>query len=444
MRMLIRVFGLALFLTAALFGQTTSMTGTVSDPSGAVVPSATITIVNIETSAERQTTSDTQGRYTMQQLTPGTYRITAKAPGFADAVIEKLELLVNQPATVPIVFEKLGKTSTTVTVDAAVVQVNTTDASLGNAISTEAIIELPMYARNVAGLLAFQPGVTSFGSFGAQNLDYRSGSVDGGKSDQSNVTLDGVDVNDQNTRAAFTSVLRVTLDSVQEFRTTTVGGSSDSGRGSGADTVLVTKSGTNDFHGSLYEYRRGTETAANSFFNNLSGVPVAPLLINVFGGSLGGPIKKNKLFFFINYEGRRDASSLSVTRTVPTETLKQGIVQYHNTSGQVQQLTPGQIATIDPLGIGIDPAALKLLQAYPKGNNTSLGDQLNTTGFTFNAPGHADQNTYIARFDYKVDDAGKHSLFWRGNLQNDSANNLSTTLNAPQFPGDQPNGVTSG
>lgn len=353
-------------------------------------------------------------------------------------MLNNVQLLVNQPATVPIVFAKLGSTNQTVTVEAAATQVNTTDASLGNAINNQAIIEMPMYARNVAGLLAFQPGVTSFGSFGQQDLDLRSGSVNGGKSDQSNISLDGADVADQNTRQAFTSVLRVTLDSVEEFRTVTTNGDVATGRGSGADIQLVTKSGTNGFHGSLYEYRRGTETAANSFFNNRSRVPIAPLLINVFGGSAGGPIKKNKLFFFINYEGLRSASAVTVTRTVPTETLKQGIVQYHNKAGNLVQVGPDQIKQIDPAGIGISSAALTDLKKFPVGNDTAIGDQLNTTGYLFNAPGHSVQNTYIAKFDYHMTD--RHSFFVRGNLQNDSANN--GTSNAPQFPGLPPNSVS--
>jgi hypothetical protein len=438
MQKLLWALPLALLIATAAFGQTTSLTGTVTDPSGAVVPSANITIENTTTGAQRDAKSDAQGRYSLQQLTPGTYRLTAKASGFSDVIINTVELLVNQPSTVDIVFAKVGTTTQTVTVEAAAVQVNTTDASLGNAINTQAIIEMPMFARNVAGLLAFQPGVTSFGSFGAQNLDFRSGSVNGGKSDQANITLDGADVANQNNRQAFTSVLRVTLDSVQEFRTVTSNGDAATGRGSGADIQLVTKSGDNNFHGSLYEYRRGTETAANSFFNNRSGVPRAPLLINVFGGSAGGPIKKNKLFYFINYEGRRDASAVSVTRTVPTETLKQGIIRYRDTSGQPRQVGAAEIKGIDPGGIGINDAALADLKKFPVGNNSQLGDSLNTTGFTFNAPGHAVQNTYIAKFDYRLKD--NHTFFIRGNLQNDSADN--GTANAPQFPGLPANSVS--
>lgn len=430
-------------MCASLFGQTTSITGTVSDPSGAVIPGATITIVNTATGAQREATSDARGTYTIQQVTPGIYKVTAKAAGFADVVIDKVELLVNQPATIPIGFQKLGSTTTEVQVEAAAVQVNTTDASLGNAINNNAIMEMPMYGRNVAGLLAFQPGVTSFNSFGSSSQDYRSGSVNGGKSDQGNITLDGADVNDQNQRTAFTSVLRVTLDSVEEFRTTTTNGDSATGRGSGADIVLVTKSGTNDFHGSLYEYRRGTETAANTFFNNQAGVKIAPLLINVFGGSGGGKIIKNKLFYFVNYEGRRDASSSSVNRTVPTASLRSGMVGYTNAANQTIFLTPAQIQQIDPAGIGVSPAALKTLQGMPLPNNTSIGDGLNTQGFIFNAPTHQVQNTYIAKFDYHPDDAGKNSIFVRGNLQNDSGASTASngTAGLPQFPGLPPNSI---
>ncbi len=449
MKNLLLYLAAALLAATAAFAQTTAITGTVTDPSGAIVPGATITITNLQNGAEREATSDAQGRYAIQQVTPGTYKLAAKAPGFAEAVIDKVDLLVNQPATVAVTFEKLGSTSTAITVEAAATQINTTDASLGNAIESHAILELPFFARNAANLLEYQPGVTSIGTennnltysaTGGPGYDDRNGSVNGGKADQSNITLDGADVNDQNTRRPFTSVLRVTLDSVEEFRTTTTNAGAQQGRSSGAEIALITKSGTNEFHGSLYEYRRGTETAANSFFNNLSGVPVTPLLINIFGGSAGGDIKKNKLFYFLNYEGRRDASAVSVTRTVPTETLKEGIVLFHNAAGAIQQVTPDQIKAIDPAGIGIDPAALKVLQSYPVGNNTSTGDQLNTTGYTFNAPGHTVWNTYIAKLDYKVDDAGKNSVFVRGNLQNDSSTNQPS--NAPQLPGQQPASVT--
>jgi hypothetical protein len=445
MNRLVVLFLLLACLGVGLYAQSSSVTGNVTDPTGAVIPGATITLHNVETGAERTTTADPQGRYNVQQVPPGLYKVTAKASGFADVVIEKLELLVNQPATLELKFEKVGSTATSVVVEAAAAQVNTTDASLGNAIDSNAIVQMPMFARNVVGLLAFQPGVTSFSSPGAaasgttEGSDYRSGSVNGGKSDQGNITLDGADVNDQNGRTPFTTVLRVTLDSVEEFRTTTTNGDSGTGRGSGADVALVTKSGTNTFHGSLYEYRRGTETASNTFFNNAASQPIAPVLVNVFGGSAGGAIKKNKLFYFINYEGRRDASANSVNRTVPTLTLRQGIVSYTNTQGQTGvQIPAAQLASIDPAGIGVNAAALKQMQAMPAPNNTTIGDGYNTAGYIFNAPGYNVQNTYISKIDYHPND--RNSLFIRGNLQNDWADN--STTNIPQFPGLPPNSVS--
>src|SRR5258708_6201744 len=259
MKKLVGILVLGAALTVSLFAQTASLAGTVSDPTGAVIPKAVVTVTNTQTGAKRSDTSDSQGRYTIPQLPPGTYSLMAQVVGFNDVTIQRIELLVNTPSTVNVVFDKVGSTTTSVQVEGAAAQLNTVDASLGNVITSTAIVELPSFARNVANLLTFQPGVAYFGippnsSTGVP--DDRNGSVNGGRSDQSNTTLDGADVNSQSDRAAFSSVLRMTPDSVEEFRTTTTNGGADTGRGSGADITLITRSGTNDFHGSLYEYRR--------------------------------------------------------------------------------------------------------------------------------------------------------------------------------------------
>jgi hypothetical protein len=431
---------LVVFVAVALYGQTmTSLTGTVTDPSGAVVPGATVTLVNDDTAAQREDRSDSQGRYSFAQVQPGHYHLAAKASGFTDVTVNAIRLLVNTPATIPIVFEKVGTVATTIAVTAEAIQVNTTDASLGNAIGDKPITQLPFEARNVVGLLALQPGVTFLGDPDpAQQPDYRSGTVNGGKSDQANVTLDGMDVNDQQNRSPFTSVLRVTLDSVQEFRTITTNAGADFGRTSGAQVSLVTKSGSNTVHGSLYEYLRNTKTSANDFFANAAGLPRAKLNRNVYGISLGGPAIKNRLFFFLNWEARKDRSetlnsSINQTRTVPTDNFRNGIFTYTRKDGTIGQLGPAEVKALDPLGIGENPAVLSVLQQYPHANSSAAGDSLNTAGYVFNASTPLDWNTYIARFDYRLDNDGKHSLFWRGNLQNDRyANGL------PQFPG-QPN-----
>ncbi len=253
-----------LLLTPCLFGQSsTSLTGVVKDPSGGVVPGATITIVNTQTGAQREAVTNDSGVYTFPQITPGTWELTAKKTGFTSAEVKDIRLQVNTPATLNINFEKVGGVSETVTVTASAAMVNTSDATLGNAIAGSAIVQLPSYARNVVNLLLLQPGVTE------------DGNVNGGKSDQANVTLDGVDINDQVNRNVTNPVLRVTLDSVQEFRTTTTNSNAEQGRGSGADIALVTKSGTNEFHGSMYWYNRNENFVANNFFTNRNIAPVS-------------------------------------------------------------------------------------------------------------------------------------------------------------------------
>ena len=290
-------------------------------------------------------------------------------------------------------------------------------------------------------LLSLQPGVLYLGRQIDQTVDSRSGAVSGARSDQTNVTLDGVDDNDQTNGFAFTGVLRSTLDSVEEFRVTTTSANADAARNSGAQVVLVTKSGTNELHGGLYEYNRNTAAVANDWFNKQAelsqGLPNKPgqLIRNTFGGTLGGPIKKDRLFFFVNYEGQRTAENQQQTLTVPTASLRAGNVEYISTSGSTVTLTPTQIAGMDPgclvctYGPGVDPNTLALFNQYPLPNGQVYGDGLNTASFTWSAPNPTVLETYITKFDYL---AGSHRLFARGNLQNDN------TSGVPQFPGVPP------
>jgi hypothetical protein len=260
---------LAMFLSGrTVWGQaTTSVRGSVTDPSGRAVLGATVAIANSESKTERTTTSGEQGEYQFLLLQPGTYTLTVTATGFARYEQTGLQLLVNTPATANIEL-KLGQSSQTVTVTSEAPALNSVDASIGNSFSETQVKQIPLEGRNVPDLLNLQAGVSYTGNRSDvdNQQDTRSGSVNGARSDQSNVTLDGVDVNDQGAGSAFTSVLPVTLDSVQEFRVTTTNYNADQGEGSGAQVALVTKSGTNNFHGSLYEYMRNTITSANDFF----------------------------------------------------------------------------------------------------------------------------------------------------------------------------------
>src|ERR1043166_3558591 len=193
MQKLFVVFALSCFLAIGLPGQAlTSINGTVTDPTGAVIPGAKLTLVNVDTGSQREDVADSQGRYIFSQVQPGNYHLTAKAAGVHDVIVNDIRLLVNTPATVNVSFEKVGTIATAIAVSAEAVQVNTTDASLGNAVGGTVITQLPFEARNVVGLLSLQPGVVFLGEPDPGKLnDYRSGAVNGGKSDQANVTLDG-------------------------------------------------------------------------------------------------------------------------------------------------------------------------------------------------------------------------------------------------------------
>ena len=214
-----------------------------------------------------------------------------------------------------------------------------------------------------------------------------------------------MDVNDQVNGYAFTSVLRMTPDSLEEFRVTTTNENSDIGRSSGAEVVLMTKGGGNNLHGSLYEYNRNTDTSANDWFIKQSEISTgkpnqAPKLIrNIFGGSLSGPIKKDRAFFFTNVDLRRDREAESAVREIPSATLRQGIVQYQDVNGNIDQLTPQQLTAMDPLHLGPDPVMLAYFNSYPTPNDNSVGDGYNFTGFRFPAPVNNNFDTYIARFD---------------------------------------------
>ncbi|HEX6503115.1 MAG TPA: carboxypeptidase-like regulatory domain-containing protein [Terriglobales bacterium] len=435
----------------------TSLQGTVTDQSGSAIPNATVVLLNAESKVERTATTGQRGEYRLLAVPPGTYSLRVTAPGFAHYEQTSLQLLVNTPATANVEL-KVGGVTESVTVTSETPALNMVDASIGNSFDQTQVRQIPIEGRNVPDLLSLQAGVAYTGNRPDidKNQDTRSGSVNGARSDQSNITLDGVDVNDQGNGYAFTSVLPVTLDSVQEFRVTTTNYNADQGEGSGAQVSLVTKSGSNNFHGSLYEYHRNTLTSANDYFVKgseiASGQSNRPdkLIRNIFGTSLGGPIKKDRLFFFVNYEGTRQREEQSTVRTIPTPTLCQGILRYTNVNGGITTMTPADIAKLDPLqggynnqGPGINQAVLNFTNhtgywdtTFCNGkfvtNDISVGDTLNYSGFRFRAPVSLDNNAFVARLDYHLTGDGKHTIFWRGALQN------LFNPQAPFLPGSPP------
>ena len=425
---------------------TTSVRGIVTDSSGAAVSGAHVSLANPALAVQRETNTSTSGEYEFLALPPGTYAVSVTANGFRKYEVPKLQLLVNNPATLNVTLE-VGTAVQTVEVSAQTETLNTTDASLGIAFNENQVKELPLEGRNVPDLLTLQAGVVYIGNNPGidTDTDTRSGSVNGARSDQSNVTLDGIAVNNRG-GSAFTSVLPVTLDSVQEFRVTTSNYNADQGGTGGAQVALVTKSGTNQFHGSAYEYMRNTYTSANDYFNKqaqlTSGEPnLAPKLIrNIFGGSIGGPIKKDRLFFFANYEGTRRAEAQVVTSAVPSATLRDGIVEYpcattaacpggsvtglsgksYTVAAGNYALGPSTIQMMDPLHIGVNTAIQSFLNSsyWPQGNSSAVGDGLNTVGYVFSSPISLVQNWYIAKMDYNITADGKHRVSVSGALAN--------------------------
>src|SRR5579859_530289 len=388
--------------------------GTVTDHSGAAVAGATITITNLKTNFSRSQTTSSSGGYSFDLIPPGDYKVEISANGFRKEIVSPVGALVGNVAEVSRVLE-IGEVTSSVVVEggSGTVQINMQDATLGNTIVSNQILGLPMEARNVQSLLTLQPGVTP------------DGYVAGARSDQSNITLDGVDINEAQSSDIGSPVLRLNAEAIEEFRVTTVNANADQGRSSAAQINLVTKSGTNTWHGALFEFYRGTLFEANDWFSNASGTPRTPLVRNTFGGALGGPIVKNKLFFFYSYEGRRDATATPVTQVVPLPSLGQGTINYSYCTDATCNVTPTASLNLTQnqqvyADAGINPTALAALAAaaakYPA-NDTTVGDGLNTGGFRFNAPTPVALNSHSAKFDYTLNHS--QNLFVRLNVIDD-------------------------
>jgi len=435
---------IALLVLATLFSLaahaqtgTSSVRGQVLDPQARAVPGAYVKISDENNKLVRSQITGESGEFSFPGLPPATYHLDAAAAGFKKLTIERVIAAVGVTTEVPVRLE-VGEVTQTVAVSGAQEALQTADATLGNTLEGRRIEELPLNARNIVGLLSLQPGVTRFGE------------VNGARRDQSNVTLDGVDNNYQLTGLdpialalgygpqAFGSVLRATPESVEEFRVITSNPTATDGRSSGAEVAMVTRSGTNHFHGSVYEFNRNTDFTANDWFNNQAGhylansaqvlagtaqagAEVSPrpkLNRNVFGFTAGGPILHNRLFFFFNYEGRRDASQTSEARYAPSASFRQGTMQYQNTAGGVTTVTPTQFAALFPGTGGENPVALQNLQAAPLPNYNGIGDGFNLEGYRFNAKTPAAYATDILRLDYRITD--RQTLYLRSNYQNDN------------------------
>ena len=435
-------------------GDTSSMTGTVADQSGATVAGATVTLTNPTTGAKFTVKASADGSYRFSNIPPGQgYVATFTAQGFSPYTVKDIYLTVSNVRTQNATLTVGANVSTIeVTASNSEVTIDTTTPTIGNTFDVQQLNNLPVQQRNdPTALFSLQPGVTD------------QGAVAGARVDQNYVTLDGMDVNDLSNGNSFQSnsgagisegfsgsiVGHAPIDSIEEFHGNVAGIESTTGAGSGGQFQLVTKSGTNKFHGNLHEYHRDPSFVANTWFGNNSGIARNHLIQNQFGGNIGGPVLRDKLFFFFNYDESRIISGAVQQRTVPLASLRAGTITYctgNTNCNTTNSKTKAQVAAFDPAGIGesstwannpnpnsakFDPSKgnTGFLARFPQSNNSNTGDGLNTGGYAFNAPANNYLTTYVTRVDYNLSQSMK--VFARFNIARQDA------VDAPnQFAGD--------
>ena len=360
-------------------GQTTQgeIVGTVRDPQGSSVPGVSVSVTNAGTGLTRTSTTADNGSFRFPALPTGVYELTAEKAGFAKLVVKDIQVSVDEVRTVDVNMA-IASQSSTVTVEGAALLVNTESQHLGDVINEMQVTALPLNGRNFAQLALLNAGVAAFGGGGGQQGGEGgiSGySSNGQRSSSNNFMVDGIDNN--NYQGGSVSQLP-SIDSIQEFQVQTNNYSAEYGRNSGSVVNLVTKSGTNQLHGSLYEFLRNNDLDARNFF-----APTTPeLRLNQFGGTVGGPIRKDRTFFFGNYEGFRQIAGITRLTIVPTDLQKQGI--FTDSSGNQVQLP-------------LDPVAAQLLKLYPEPNTNQAG------GNFISSPNLTDStDQYLIKLDHRT------------------------------------------
>lgn len=382
---------------------TGSITGSVTDPSGAAVPKANVSILlagGARSVAATQTSG--QGLFSIQSLRPELYDLSVDAPGFVTYKLRNVKVDPSRPTDLPPIKLELAATKTSIDVSAGVETVQVSSPEISTTVTIDQIKDLPVADRGPLSFISTQAGVAP--------TQYET-DIDGQRSSFSTVTLDGINIQDNYIRTGGLDYLpnQLFLNQVKEF---TVNTSNMSSVESGASQVnFTTPSGTNQFHGDLLWQNRNNSTAANDFFDNSDGVHLPRLNLNQGGGSLGGPIKHDRLFFYVNYEFYRLASQTAVDQTILTSTARQGIFKYIDSNGQVQQAN-----VLNIVGLPMDPAMAANLAQVPGPqfiNNYRVGDSqpgqlLNTAGYSFLVRSNQDNDNVTGRLDYYL--GTKHSL----------------------------------
>lgn len=427
------LLGLTLLLSLPALAQVLNgrLEITVIDSSGAAVPRATVTLKDVRRTAifGAPVQSDAFGAVLFPSVRPSEYEVTVEAAGFRKGVLHGLELNASQTLRQTITLE-VGAVTEAITVEASAVIVNASDATIGRTINMKSIDTLPQLGRSPLSLVAFVPGAS------VDPSDPTFTRINGARQGSNNSRLDGIDVNDAVVPRLGLSMTAVNTDSLEEVRIITNGGKAEYGRNAGGQVEMVTRSGGNVYHGSAFNFLRNTVLNANNWFNNASRTGRPVFIQNIFGGQMGGPILRNKLFFFGNFQGRRTSQGVVRNRTVLTPSAKQGIFTW-----------PGgtfNIAANDPNGRGIDPKMRELMSLLPNPNNFDVGDGLNTAGFRFNVAAPSLEYQGTGKVDYAV--SSNHRVFFRYSRQfNESIDSLnSAEQRYPGLPDGKQGGVRWG
>jgi hypothetical protein len=397
---------LLLSLPAAAQTSTTgAVQGTVTDPQGAVVAGAEVKLLDQATNRSQIERTNDDGLYIFANVLPGIYNVTVARTGFRTAQVTQLKVEVNKSYTVNLALE-VGQMTEVVQVEAGVgAELQTTDAQVGNVVQTRVLRSLPTSGRSTLELISLQPTTTP-GSMGS------GGTVSGARSDQNTLILDGIDVSDNLTggQGAVFTQSPVGVDAVGEFRVTVANPNASFGRSAGGQVTLVSPRGGNDFHGVGYWYHQNDNLNANSWSNNRVGVRKGELKDNRVGYSVNGPFWKNRTFFFGNHEMRRFPQAATFTRIVPTSSLRNGTLTFLDAAGNAvayplaTSTRCGATGTVacDPRALGISPTVRAMFALLPAGNDVTLGDGRNTTGFRSTVPTSLKADEVTFRLDHKI------------------------------------------
>jgi hypothetical protein len=419
-------------MSVASFAQQTqaSLTGQISDPQGATIANADVTITDVETAISRTVPSNGSGRYTVTNLNPGNYSVSVKAAGFSEKVLKGIVLAVGQQGSLDVAMT-LGSASDVVTVNAEAAVTDTESSSQGAVIDNKEVVGLPLNQRTFYSLALLTPGVTIPGQ--ASTLGFRGGFNVAGNNETANTfTINGIDDNDQNVMAPS---FRPSVEAIEEFKMLTGVYSAEYGRTSGGQVVVITKRGTNAFHGDVFEFLRNSQFDAKNYFTR-TGTPTT-FRRNQFGGTIGGPIIKDKAFFFLSYEGLRLAQPVVGNTNVPNPAFQTGnfaavctsgfTAGVCNTSSQqlVNPVTKVAFANNQIPASMLSPLGVALLKLYPS-PNAGYSASTPNPGFTLNTKRVENLDEGSARVDYNL--TSKDSLLVQYNYFNDPSFEPSNSL----------------